>query len=416
MSNHSSLVGGSNADRLLQCPGSWKAIMALPPSVDKPSDYALEGSALHEIMAALMTLRVDKQDADLYQAAQDMVGDFVLDRELTQELVDTAIYPTLDALRELEAIYGDGFAVVAVERSVDFPEIPSARGTVDLILSSQTHILHVDFKFGQGIQVKAVYPDPAGDTVNSQLLFYTAAAMHSAKGFYRGKKKLVAAIIQPRADVQLSHTEVTRQEIKWFIEDVKNAVIKAIGRDPPLKKGEACRWCPAKIACPLWTAPMLILAETSDARNLKRTDIVSDQVSEFGKYLASAKHLVDMLTLYKKEVDEQLHAYLEDGGKVPGWRLKQKVRQRIWIDEEIVEEKLRELGFESGDIWQKKLQTFAKTDAVAKRLGVEIPAHLRELPATNETTVCRDDDPAPVVTRPLAIEQFRAALAALKTA
>ena len=46
-----------------------------------------------------------------------------------------------------------------------------------------------------------------------------------------------------------------------------------------------------------------------------------------------AKHLVDMLTLYKKEVDEQLHAYLEDGGKVPGWRLKAKVKQRQWIDE-----------------------------------------------------------------------------------
>ena len=77
---------------------------------------------------------------------------------------------------------------------------------------------------------------------------------------------------------------------------------------------------------------------------------------------------------------------------------------------------LEDLGFIDENIWQRKLQTFAHTDATAKKLGVKIPDHLRVVPATNETTVCRDDDPAPAVTKPLAIEQFRAALAALKQA
>ena len=111
-------------------------------------------------------------------------------------------------------------------------------------------------------------------------------------------------------------------------------MVKALERDPPLRKGEWCRWCPAKIACPLWTAPMLDLAETCRRQQPRRTEMVSDQVTEYGEYLAKAKYLVDMLALYKKEVDEQLHAYLEDGGKVPGWRLKAKVKQRQWIDDE----------------------------------------------------------------------------------
>ena len=42
-----------------------------------------------------------------------------------------------------------------------------------------------------------------------------------------------------------------------FREDMENAVSAAIDRDPPLSKGEHCRWCPAKVACPLWTGPIL---------------------------------------------------------------------------------------------------------------------------------------------------------------
>jgi hypothetical protein len=148
--------------------------------------------------------------------------------------------------------------------------------------------------------------------------------------------------------------------------------------------------------------------------NVQRTEMVSDQVTDFGNYLAHAKPLVDMLMLYKKEIDEQLHAYLEDGGKVPGWRLKLKSKQRKWIDDEVVvAEALQNIGFDENQIWQHKLQTFSSTDAAAKRLGVEIPANLRVVPLSSETTVCRSDDPAPEIHKPLAIEQFRLALAQL---
>ena len=57
---HSSIgLGGSTADRWLNCPGNYQLILSLPPAVDKPSDYALEGSAMHEVMASLMGMRKD---------------------------------------------------------------------------------------------------------------------------------------------------------------------------------------------------------------------------------------------------------------------------------------------------------------------------------------------------------------------
>jgi hypothetical protein len=98
---------------------------------------------------------------------------------------------------------------------------------------------------------------------------------------------------------------------------------------------------------------------------------------------------------------------------VPGWRLKDKVKNRQWIDEATVQNELCLLGFDYDDVWQKKLTTFAAADATAKRLGVVIPDHLRVAPPTTETTVCQTDDPAPPVERRVAIEEFASALKAL---
>jgi hypothetical protein len=99
---------------------------------------------------------------------------------------------------------------------------------------------------------------------------------------------------------------------------------------------------------------------------------------------------------------------------VPGWRLKAKVKQRQWVDEDTVANALARLGFAMAEIWQRKLQTFASADATAKQLGVKIPDNLRVAPPSTETTVCQTDDPAPVLARPVVIEEFAKALAAMK--
>ena len=114
--------------------------------------------------------------------------------------------------------------------------------------------------------------------------------------------------------------------------------------------------------------------------------------------------------MFKKEVDDQLHSFLEDGGKVPGWRLKAKAKQRQWVDEDTVDLELRRLGFEDDEIWRSELVTFKAADATAKRRGVKIPDELRVAPPTNETTVAPTDDPAPVIERGDVVEAFRESL------
>ena len=416
MAKHSSIVGGSTAARLLNCPGSYQATLKLPPSADRSSEYADEGTAMHEVMTALMMTRASYERAPgttpfIRDTARQMLGVKAYDRIVTQEHLDTMIYPALDALEELEKVYG-GCWVIAVEQSVTFPGIPGARGTCDLILGNSTTMLHVDWKFGQGVGVKALYSDETGDTVNAQLLFYTAGAMNDLKDSYKGVKRFVLAIIQPRSAEALTHVAVSRKEIKWFIEDLQNAVEKALDYDPPRAKGEHCRFAPCKLDCPLWTAPMLEIAALKPPAD-KNLGYEQLGLTPYGKYLSKAKTLVDQLALFSKEVNEQLHAYLEIGGEVPGWRLKDKVKNRQWIDDKTVASELTALGFGGDDIWQRKLATFAAADATAKRLGVVIPDHLRVAPPTTETTVCQTDDPAPPVERKVAIEEFASALKAL---
>jgi hypothetical protein len=423
MAKHSSIVGGSTAARLLNCPGSYQAILKLPPSADISSEYAEEGTAMHAVMTWLMEARMVRERSThltpyaLHEMAENLIGQTFHDRALTREHVDTMILPALDALAELEKEYGGSFSVVGVELSVTFPGVPGAFGTCDLLLlrgnGKNNTILHVDWKFGQGVGVKALYRDGEGDTVNAQLLYYCAGAINSYKPLYTGVRTLALAIVQPRAAEPLTHTTVSRREVKMFVEDVKNAVIAALDYNPPRQKGEHCRFAPCKIDCPLWTGPMLQIAGlTPLPRDVVNGD--SDAVTPYGHYLSRAKTLVDILSLYGKEVNDQLHAYLSAGGLVPGWRLKAKTKNRQWVDEDTVDQALRDLGFELGEIWRSQLVTFASADATAKQLGVKIPDNLRVAPPSTETTVCQTDDPAPVLARPVVIEEFAKALAAMK--
>ena len=418
MSKHSSIVGGSNAGRLVNCPASHQTLLALPPAAEISSQYAEEGTAMHAVMDWLMRARADCDDDMLLTALRDTIGTTFHDRALTQAHVDTMIAPALAYLAHLEEIYGGGFEVLGVEQRVKFPRVAGAFGTIDLVLQSRDYVLHVDWKFGQGVGVQMVYSDGEGAIVNSQLLFYIAAAKATKPVWYAGGRKIVGAIIQPRGVEPLTHTEITRKEIRQFVEDVENAVLAAIGRDPPRARGEHCRFAPCKVICPLWTGPMLDLSALQRAAPAGMhpfTDANGPEpgapVTAYGEYLARAKALADLAEMFKKSIDEQLHAYLERGGKVPGWRLKAKAKVRQWIsDVETVEDELMRLGFTRDEIWQRKLVTFQSADATAKRLNTKIPDALRVAPPSTETTIATTNDPAPVVEPHAVAEQFSATL------
>jgi hypothetical protein len=109
-----------------------------------------------------------------------------------------------------------------------------------------------------------------------------------------------------------------------------------------------------------------------------------------------------------------MHAYLENGGAIPGWRLKDKATRRQWIDPDVVEETLGSLGFAEDEIWRRELVTFTQADNTAKRIGVKIPDELRVAPPPSGTTLATSDDPAPPVERTALIDKFTASLRLLQ--
>jgi hypothetical protein len=408
MSKHSAIVGGSTAGRLLNCPASLAAIRALPPSADRPSEYAEEGTAMHAVMDYLMIQRAHGATSLNISAS---LGKVFHDRPLTNEHLDTMIRPALEQLAQLEEDHAesDPFEVVGVEQRVTFPGVPGAFGTVDLILRNSRFAILADWKFGQGVGVQAEYPDGEGTIVNPQLMYYAAAALKTRPRLFAGRR-IIVAIVQPRSAQPLSHTEITRHEIKNFVQDMHNSVLAAVDRDPPMRKGEHCRWAPCKVNCPLWTGPLLDLAAL---RPVERTTS-SPAVTPYAQYLAHAKYLLDTAVQLKAEVDAQMHAYLENGGTIPGWKLKDKATRRQWVDADTVYTELTELGFSDDEIWRQELVPFKQAEATAKRLGVKIPDELRIAPPPSGTTLATSDDPAPPVERAALIDKFTASLRLLQ--
>jgi hypothetical protein len=415
---HSLIVGGSTADRLLNCPASLAACRALPPSADAPSAYAEEGTFAHAVMDGLMRERASG-DTDLAACAQALLGLNIYDRAVTREHLDGLILPALEQLAVLEGHFGAGrgpFApeVLGVEQRVRFPGIPGAFGTVDLVLGDDEYLILVDWKFGQGVGVRTVYSDGEGTFVNPQLMYYATAALHTKPRWFR-KRRIVVAIIQPRSVEPLTFTEITRHEIRNFVQDLHNSVLAAVDRDPPMRKGEHCRWAPCKVACPLWTGPLLDLAVLQPVA--RETAPPKHMVSNYALYLGFAKHLLDTCLQLKAEVDAQMHAYLENGGTIPGWKLKDKPTRRQWVDTDTVYAELTELGFSDDEIWREpELVTFQQADATAKRRGVKIPDELRVAPPSTGTTLATSDDPAPPVERTALVEKFAASLRMLQQA
>src|SRR4029079_6811777 len=159
MAAHSILVGGSIAARRLNCPASFQESLKQPQSARGVSSvYADRGTALHTIMSELLTIARDEKMSGGLCSLTAHPRQFD-DVTITAEDIAEAIVPPLDALDQLMLEHGGGFKIVAIEAHVRFPGLPAAFGTVDLILQSATHVLVVDYKFGQGVPVAAIYID-----------------------------------------------------------------------------------------------------------------------------------------------------------------------------------------------------------------------------------------------------------------
>lgn len=357
---HSKIVGGSTAKRVINCPGSVALVDKMPPQPS--SSYADEGTLLHDTIAKLL----DYGDgADPYE----MIGAEYNGIILTQDLLERKLLPALAALDEVDP---DGEMSYAVESRVGFGDLlPGVFGSTDLLGRIGDRAVVLDWKFGDGVPVEA--------EENEQLLFYAAAAMRTptVSWVFANASEIELVIVQPP---HIRRWVTSAERIAAFESDLLRAVKAALKGDAPLKAGSHCRWCAAKPVCPQMTGA---------ADRALAAKIEALPVEQIAHYLDQ----VPLLEQFIKDLTGLAHGLIEEGTPVPGYKLVNKRATRSWVDADNAAKWLTEAGV---DPYEEKIITPAAAEKVLKKVKVGLPADL-VVAVSSGSTLVAESDPRPAV-------------------
>lgn len=315
---HSS-KGASSAERWMNCPGSSALIAAFElPETDEPS-YRREGTAMHEAAADCLARDID---------TWEIVGETYYETVMTPEMCD-AIQVYLDRVRpsidRKNGFHGQQFFIEAklaapdvheaMFGSVDFGALVkrqmverSSGDTADISFLDVT-----DLKGGEGIIV-----DPED---NAQMKYYAFMLIATKFTDLDDDFPVRLTIVQPRAfsaEGPVRDWWTTVGEIKaWVVRDLLPAMHST---DDALDAGKWCRFCPAKLACPL-------LNSLFHAANDYDPKAVIDLSSEA---LGLSYNKVEAVKFYLKALEDEVFRRLSAGKEVRDTKLVNKKANRVF--------------------------------------------------------------------------------------
>ena len=358
--NHSNIVGGSTAKRVINCPASVALCAKMPP---KPSsEHADRGTLLHNVIAEL--LEFDKPP-------QQCIGAQYKDQTLTQELLDEKIIPALEAL---DTIDPEKQMEYMVETRVSFGDfLPGVFGSTDLLGRKGSRAIVLDWKFGDGVSVDAVE--------NPQLMFYAAAAMRTpaAQWVFEGVDEIECIIVQPPA---IRRWVTTPARIKEFEQELLYAVRLSSYPEPPMQTGDHCRWCAAKPVCP---------AMTGQVERALKTQLANLPVEQIALQLQQADAIED----YLRDLRALAFQMLQNGQPVPGYKLVAKQARRQWVNTAKIEAWVDAKGIK--DAYEPvTVKSPAQLEKVLKKAKIEFPADM-VVSVSSGDTLAPESDPRPAV-------------------
>jgi hypothetical protein len=373
---HSNIVGGSTAKRVINCPGSVALVQKMPP---KPSSkYADEGTLLHDTIAEhLATL----------QPLESFLGKKHEDQVLTQDLIDDKLVPALALLDEIDPKQEMSYEV---ETRVGFGDLlPGVFGSTDFVGRMGDKAVVLDWKFGDGVMVTA--------EENEQLMFYAAAAMRTTalQWAFEGATEIECVIVQPP---MIRRWTTTPERIAQFEHQLVKAVKAAEQPDAELKAGDHCRWCAAKPVCPQMTGEV----ERAALVKIKEIDAAT-----LGQYLTKA----DVLEGWITDLRALAFQLLEKNIPVPGYKIVQKQSRRQWTDETKAIAALHDMGVPRGELFSpEEIRSPAQIEKVLKKRKLALPDDLVKS-VSSGTTLASEDDSRPAV---LQLGDLRAAISKLQ--
>jgi hypothetical protein len=373
---HSNIVGGSTAKRVINCPGSVALVQKMPP---KPSSkYADEGTLLHDVIAEHLAAGI---------TLESFIGKKNGDIVLTQDLIDDKLLPALALLDEIDPKQEMSYEV---ETRVGFGDLlPGVFGSTDFVGRLGDKAVVLDWKFGDGVVVSA--------EENEQLMFYAAAAMRTTalQWAFEGATEIECVIVQPP---MIRRWTTTPERIAQFEHQLVRAVKAAQQPDAGLKAGDHCRWCAAKPVCPQMTGAV----DRALQVQLKEIDAAT-----LGQYLNQADTLEGWIT----DLRALAFQMLEKNIPVPGYKLVQKQARRQWADEAKAIAALHDMGVPRGELFSpEEIRSPAQMEKVLKKRKLALPDDLVKS-VSSGTTLASEDDSRPAV---LQLGDLRAAISKLQ--
>ena len=360
---HSHIVGGSTAKRVIACPASVKLVQQIP-SKNIPNEHADRGTLLHTVIAEALEFKL---------SPENFLGTKYNDQVLTEELIHEKIYPALEAFREIGFNYaGDNYIV---ETRVGFGDfLPGVFGSTDILGRIGGRAIVLDWKFGDGVLVSA--------EENYQLLFYAAAAMRTeeAKWIFEGATEIECIIVQPP---EVRRWVTTPQRVALFEQELRRAVHASQSEAPMFDTGDHCRWCAAKPICPKMTGQVeRVLQSKLQALPIDQIALQLEQADTIENYIKDLRALATQM--------------LENGQTVPGFKLVPKRATRQWVDEDKVVKWADENKLAIADVWESKMKSPAQIEKGLKKYKLELPSEL-VVSISSGSTLAPESDSRPAV-------------------
>ena len=366
-------LGASSAERWMNCPGSVALIEALdlPPS-DEP-EYRKEGTAAHEAIAHCLRSGCD---------AWEVIGDKFYNTEVTVEMGD-AIQVYLDAVRPLMVPH----ATVLIEHRISSADHPLFYGTVDCATIADSLLTVSDFKYGQGVVVDV--------EDNAQLKYYAYGILMD----HPDVRRVVLRIVQPRVTFRepVQRWECAAEDIIEWAQKKLLPAMEATALDHTLLPGDHCRFCPAKLVCPVLTN-LFKAATLADPKTV--VQLTDEQIAL--DYPKAAVVKMYLKALEEETLRRLVGGQMKDNGVV---KLVNKKANRVWKAEApaLFQERFGDKAMNPAEL--KSPAEMEKIDSTAKKL-----VHEYAFTPQSGYTVALADDKRPGVVIQTATEGFQKAL------
>jgi hypothetical protein len=393
-------LGASGAERWMNCPGSVGLLRDLKlPESDEP-DYRREGTAMHE--AAEHCLRTG---CDTWEIVGQTFNETVIDPPMAD-----AIQVYLDDCRDDI----DQSSFHHVEYRISSPVHPDFYGSADFVAmlaaanrirldeigKDPNEVLKVkDLKGGEGIVVE---PED-----NPQMKYYAFGVIdgieRSSAVKLRDDLRVELSIVQPRAfhvDGPIRRWETTVGEIKRWVHEVLVPAMVNAELDDSLEAGPWCRFCPAKLVCPLLTS----LFKAACVANPKEVVNLNDES------LARSWQYRDAVKFYLNAMDAEVFRRLNSGVEFTGVaKLVPKKSNRVW-NTGAAEAAKTKFGADAMD------PATIKSPATLEKLSPAAKAFVKEYAYHPDTglTVARWDDSKPAVKVESSTEAWSGTIAQLE--